>query len=407
MKQTYMKAAVGLYSNYFLLGMVNIILSSNMASLTEKWGTTSTGISYVIAAIGFGKLLTYSSFGVLSDKVGRKPLLIFSSIFMAIFLVSIPLVPSYKLAFVFAILAGIANAAMDAGSYPALVEIFTKKASSANVLVKAFIAMGATILLFIIVFLSENNLFFGYSFFLLAVIYIINMFILILAAFPKGNDIVGKKSNENSEAVPRFKSEPKLLREGSSLIIIGFTSTALFTVAQIWLPSYGENAVFMANEQAVKLLSYYSVGSLVSVLLLAVILNKIKSTIVLVIYPIFTLVTVAVILTVKVPEVLIIAAFFLGVSTAGVFQLAVTLMNELFWTKKGAVTGLVSTAASVAAVVMPLATGAIAKSGSIDYIFFFDGFVAVIGICSGLYIFVRYNKLTEDAGETKEEPVLN
>ena len=57
MKHTYIKVAIRLYSNYFLLGMVNIILSSNMASLTEKWDTTSTGISYVIAAIGFGKLL--------------------------------------------------------------------------------------------------------------------------------------------------------------------------------------------------------------------------------------------------------------------------------------------------------------------------------------------------------------
>jgi len=406
MRNTYIKAAIGLYSNYFLLGMINIILSSNMASLTEKWDTTSTGISYVIAAIGFGKLLTYSSFGVLSDKIGRKPLLIFSSICMAIFLVSIPVLPSYKLAFIFAILAGIANAAMDAGSYPALVEMFTKKASSANVLVKAFMATGATILPFIIVFLSENDLFFGYSFFLLAAIYLINMFILIFAKFPKGNDAKTEESEVN-EVMSHFNSKPKISKEGISLIIIGFTSTALFTVAQIWLPSYGESTVSMANEQAVKLLSYYSVGSLISVLLLAVLLNKIKSTVILVLYPVITLVTVSVILTVKVPEVLTIASFFLGVSTAGVFQLAVTLMNELFWTKKGAVTGLVATASSIAAVVMPLATGRIAKSGAIDHIFIFDGFVAVIGMCSGLYIYVRYNKLTKDVNEEEKEPLLN
>ena len=69
MKNMYMKAAIGLYSNYFLLGMVNIILSSNMESLTAKWGTTRTIISYIIAAIVFVKLLSYSSLGVLSDKV--------------------------------------------------------------------------------------------------------------------------------------------------------------------------------------------------------------------------------------------------------------------------------------------------------------------------------------------------
>lgn len=396
MKQSYVKAAIGLYSNYFLLGMVNIILSSNMGSLTEKWDITSTDISYIIAAIGFGKLLTYSGFGVLSDKIGRKPLLIFSSIAMAIFLVSIPLLPNYKWAFLFAILAGIANAAMDAGSYPALVEIFTKSANSANVLVKAFIATGATILPFMILFLSKNQLFFGYSFFLVAAIYLMNMLVLVFSQFPKVNQVQFEMREEN-EQKPRFSKEPKLLKEGLSLIVIGFTSTALFTVAQIWLPSYGEGAVFMPTEQSVKLLSYYSMGSLISVLFLAFILKRwVRSTTIIVLYPIITLVTVTVILTVKVPSVLIVASFFLGISTAGIFQLAVTLMNELFWTRKGTVTGFVSTAASIAAVVMPLATGYIAKSGAIDHIFIFDGFVATIGIIAGIYIFIKYNALTKE-----------
>lgn len=393
MKNTYIKAAIGLYSNYFLLGMVNMILSSNMASLTEKWDTTSTGISYVIAAIGFGKLLSYSSLGVLSDKVGRKPLLILSSLLMAVFLVSIPLLPSYKWALLFAVLAGIANAAMDAGSYPALVEMFTKSASSANVLVKAFMATGATILPFIVLFLAKNDLFFGYSFFLLAAIYIVNMIVLLISSFPKVNEIL-LNNEEQIKPISTFKSEPKLLKDGLSLIIIGFTSTALFTVAQIWLPSYAQNAVFMTNNQSVKLLSYYSIGSLISVLFLAFILKKkVKSTIILVVYPIITFITVSIILFVKVPLVLTFASFFLGFSTAGILQLAITLMTELFWTKKGAVTGLVATASSVASVILPIVTGKIAKSGAINYIFFFDGFIAIIGILSGYYIYSRYRKL--------------
>lgn len=398
MKKTYIKAAIGLYSNYFLLGMVNIILSSNMESLTDKWDTTSAEISYIIAAIGFGKLLTYSSFGVLSDKIGRKPLLVYSSITMAISFASIPFLPNYQLAFIFAIIAGTANAAMDAGSYPALVEMFTKSANSANVLVKAFISFGATILPFIVLYLSENDLFFGYSFFLLAIVYLINMFVLLASKFPNVKDLAVTKDSEiDSITTPRYSREPKLLKEGLSLIIIGFTSTALFTVAQIWLPSYGQFAVNMTNDQSVKLLSYYSVGSLLSVLVLAFILKKqVRSTTILVLYPMITLVTVTVILTIKVPFVLTIAAFFLGISTAGIFQLAVTLMTQLFWSKKGTVTGLVSTASSVAAVVMPLVTGLISKSGAINYIFIFDGFIAMLGILSAVYIFIRYNSLTEN-----------
>ena len=54
MKNKYMKTASGVYINYFLLGMVNIMLASNMSYLTEQWDTDYAGVSYIIAAIGEG-----------------------------------------------------------------------------------------------------------------------------------------------------------------------------------------------------------------------------------------------------------------------------------------------------------------------------------------------------------------
>lgn len=393
MKRSYIQASIGLYSNYFLLGMVNIILSSNMTYLTAQWETDRTGVSYIIAAIGFGKLLSYSSFGVLSDKIGRKPLLLFASIAMAVFAIGIPLTSNYYIALLFAILAGFGNAAMDAGSYPALVEIFKKKAGSANVMVKAFMAIGAIILPFIILFLSENGLFYGYAFYLLAIIYMINLFILIWSSFP-GQVEIAEAFETDGEAEDDQKLTPDFWKEGIALIVIGFTSTALFTVAQIWLPSYGEQVVGLAVNDSVKLLSYYSMGSLLSVLILAFILNKfIRPVTVLIIYPILTALTVLLVLTWKNPSFIVIGSFFLGFSTAGILQLAITIMTELFWRKKGTVTGLVATASSIAAVALPIATGIIAKRWGIAHIFIFDGFVAAIGIAAACIVRVRYINL--------------
>ncbi len=79
MKNKYMLSASGMYINYFLLGMVNIMLASNMSFLTKQLNTDGAGISYIISAIGIGKLLSYSVSGILSDKFGRKPLIIVSS----------------------------------------------------------------------------------------------------------------------------------------------------------------------------------------------------------------------------------------------------------------------------------------------------------------------------------------
>lgn len=118
-------------------------------------------------------------------------------------------------------------------------------------------------------------------------------------------------------------------------MIIGFTSTGLFTVSQIWLPTYGQQAVGMTMASSIKLLSYYSLGALISVLVLSVLLKKIVRPItVIMIYPIITFISILTILLVKVPIIVSITAFFIGLSTAGIFQLAITIMTDFSGEKR-------------------------------------------------------------------------
>lgn len=388
-----MLSASGMYINYFLLGMVNIMLASNMSFLTKQLNTDGAGISYIISAIGIGKLLSYSLSGILSDKFGRKPLILVSSLTMAIFLIGIPLSPNYPTAFIFAIIAGIANSAMDAGTYPALIEVFPKSSGSASVLVKAFISAGAALLPFMIAFFADRDLFYGYAFFLPALIYLLNMIFMFKLPFPNHKREQSTVQQQNT-AENKFISPPKMKQEGIALIVIGFTSTALFTVAQIWLPTYGQQVLGMAESSSVRLLSYYSIGALISVLVLAVLLSKVlRPVTVILVYPMITLIAVLTLLFVKVPTIAIVAAFFMGFSTAGVFQLAITVMTELFWNKKGTVTGIVATAAGLAAILLPLATGLMSKTGHISIIFIFDAMLSVVGMTAAAFVNYRYRKI--------------
>lgn len=43
MKNIYTKMAAGLYINYFLLGMINIIIASNMEALSKQLHTSAAG----------------------------------------------------------------------------------------------------------------------------------------------------------------------------------------------------------------------------------------------------------------------------------------------------------------------------------------------------------------------------
>ncbi|MGE6630629.1 MFS transporter [Bacillus sp. NPDC077027] len=393
MKNPYMKTASGMYVNYFLLGMVNIILASNMPFLTKQLHTDSAGISFIISALGIGRVLTYGISGVLSDRFGRKPVILVSGLLMAVFLIGIPLSPSYQVAFIFAILAGIANSAMDAGTYPALMESFPQNSGSANVIVKAFISIGATLLPFAIFFLAEHDLFYGYAFFIPALIYLVNVLFLWTLPFPNHRKIEQVQVTEHN-AVPRFSSEPTFWREGIALIVISFTSNGLYALPQIWLPTYGEEILELTSGGAVKLLSYYSMGGLLSVLLLAWLLRRfIRPVTILLVYPMITLISIFVLLVVKSPVIGTINAFVLGFSTAGVFQLTLTVMAEFFWKNKGTMTGIISTAGGVSAIVIPVVTGLIKSNSTILQIFMFDAVITVIAILGAIYIFYRYRRI--------------
>lgn len=157
MKRSSFPVATGLYVNYLLFGMFNIMLASHMSFLTKHLHTDQAGISLLVSAMGFGRLFTLYISGVLSDRYGRKPFIVAAGLLMAVFLVGIPLSPSFEMAIVLAVLAGVANSFLDSGTYPALIEAFPQSSGSATVLVRGFISVGAAFLPLMIIFFYESR----------------------------------------------------------------------------------------------------------------------------------------------------------------------------------------------------------------------------------------------------------
>ena len=191
-----------------------------------------------------------------------------------------------------------------------------------------------------------------------------------------------------------FSVQPRFWREGIGVILIGFSSVALFMIIQIWLPTYGQEVVGLSEVEGVGLLSFYSIGGFISVLLLASFLNKqIKPITVLIVYPSIALFSLLILLLFPNPLVIMVISFLLGLSTSGLFQLAVTLMTEFFPKKKGTSSAFVSLASSAAFIVIPFVTGLITKYLSVTSVFILDMVVAVISILLALNISYRYKKV--------------
>lgn len=393
-KNKYMPTAISLYINYFVHGMGAIILAQNMQFLMKQFGTDKAGVAYVISALGIGRLLVLFVSGVLSDKLGRKPFVFAGMAVYSVFFVGILFSKSVSVAFVFALLAGMANSILDAGTYPALMEAFPEAAGTANVIIKAFVSGGQFVLPLLIGFLINNNLYFGYSFIFCIAIFVINAIFLIKLPFADQAKKEEKASSLDENSNNRFRSNPKFWVEGLALIIIGYTATATFYLISVWLPTYGTEVAKMSKSASLTLISYYSIGSLLSVFITSYLVKSLVKPVVFVfIYPLFSLMSLLLLWLVPTPTVCIISAFLIGFTAAGgVLQLALTTMAELFPSNKGKITGIVYTASSLATFTIPVMTGIISKT-SISNIILLDIIIAAIGVLLGLIVNVRYRKV--------------
>lgn len=392
----YTLTALGLYINYFIHGMGVIILSQNMTFLMEQLNTDKAGVAYVISALGIGRFIVLYISGALSDKFGRKPFVFAGIAAYIAFFAGILVSPNVQIAFIFGILAGMANSFLDSGTIPALIESFPDAGSSANVFNKAFISAGQFILPMIISFIVANDLWYGYSFIFCIAVLAINAIFLFTRPFPAVNaDKVETEEKEESVQELTGKAKPKFWIEGLALIIIGYTSTATFSIINTWIPSYGREVAGMAEAESLKLVSYYSVGSIVAVIFTSIIVKSlVKPVRIVFVYPLISVIMLTILLLNPTPLICIISAFVIGFAAAGgVLQLALTAMSDIFPSSKGKITGMVYSASSIAGFTVPAITGAI--SSNVANVILFNIVVTGLGVVLALIVNIRYNALAK------------
>ena len=395
-RHKYAPTAIGLYINYFIHGIGAIILMQNWAPLAAQWGTDKAGVLYVGSSFGIGRLLTILVMGILSDKFGRKPFVYIGMLLYVIFFAGVLLSPNMAVAYVFGIIAGMANSTLDAGTNPALMESFPTAKGTASILVKASMSVAQTLYPFIIVFVAFFSSYYGSIFIFCAVILAANALYLIKMPFPDHRQAEAAPGDPKAAAAgPVFREKPKMWLEGVCIILIGYTSTATFYLVSQCLNPLGTDILGMNPAEASGLMFYYGTGSLIAAFATSYLVKSlVKPTTVLVIYPLVSFFALLVMFFFQTAAVIKIGSFVLGFFAAGgVLQLSMTAMVEFFPKGKGTMGALVYTCSSVATFSIPVVAGYLTRSYDISYTLLFDAVVTGVGVLLALVVMYRYRKV--------------
>ncbi|PWC12567.1 MFS transporter [Brenneria corticis] len=385
----FLLAVIGIYLSYFLHGVSVITLAQNMTPLAEKFNTDNAGIAYVISGIGLGRLISILFFGVISDKFGRRSVIFLGIALYLLFFFGILLSPNLIVAFVLAFCVGAANAALDTGGYPALMECYPKTSGSAVILVKAMVSFGQMFYPMLVSYLLVSQIWYGYAMIIPGVLFLLVTLLVLKSKFP--SQLVDANLAKD---LPQMNSKPLAWLEGVASIVFGVAAFSTFYVIVVWMPKYAMAFGGMGEAEALKTISYYSLGSLLCVFLFAFLLKSM-------IRPVWanvfnaglSVITGIVIYLYPSPLVCNVGSFIIGFSAAGgILQLGVSVMSEFFPKSKAKVTSVYMMMGGLANFIIPLITGYLSTIG-LQYIILLDVVFASVAFITAIVVFVRYYKV--------------
>ncbi|MDD7113062.1 MAG: MFS transporter [Lachnospiraceae bacterium] len=391
MDKKYLPSALILYLNYFIHGIGCSILSQQVVKelLAAQWGIGDVmAVTSVAAALGLGRLISLPFAGPLSDKLGRRISVLIGVASYAIFFVGIAFSPNMAVAYVAAVLGGIANSFLDTATYPAVAEIMYKYTGIATMGIKFFISIAQLLMPFFLGMVAGSAMSYLMLPLVAAIVIVILGVLAIFAPLPAASES-GKK-----ESLIENLKNAHFSVESVALILIGFTSTATF---QLWLncaQTFGKEIAGIPSETVSIMQTYYSAGTMVALIVTSFLITKFKQVRFLVIYPAISVIMLALVYIIKSPAICYVGAFVIGYAAAGgVLQMATATVNDLFPKIKGTITSLVMIASSLCNYTI---LSAAAKMTATNVIVM-NIVITVIGVVLAIFVNVRYGTLLKNA----------
>lgn len=366
----YFLSLLTVYLVYLTHGIQAIVISQNLDQFAAQWGTDSAGVYGVIAYTGLAKFISVWICGELSDKLGRKIMIVAGSIMYIGFFGLLLTTSSIAVAGVAAFMAGLATSFFDGACYPVAQETWVESPGTAVIIIKGVISVSGLIYPMLVVSLRASG---AWKVGIIIPIVLSVILLLVSAVAPYIYDkerkekraqsggqkeIADKSSKLDSDAqkaMARFiKKPPAFVTVGCALY--GFIAMATMYSGQQLLTRFGMTVVGMSDAGAASLTSLYTGGSLAAVIIWGVFMARFRwRTLKVLLIDLFgSILSYALVCTVHVAAVVQIAALGIGFFAAGgALQCGVALMQEFHPGNKGRNLGIYYTFMGAASYALP------------------------------------------------------
>ncbi|MBE6012339.1 MAG: MFS transporter [Lachnospiraceae bacterium] len=354
-----MKPAVIAYMAFLLFGSFLSIVSSYFNILASHFSHSLSSISLMLSAMATGRILTIFISGFIADRIGRKLMLFASISCVTVFFVFVPFTTNFTIALMLSAIAGMGHGMTDSSATALVLDCFPDKPNFPLSLIQVFFCVGAMSTPIAADVLFSNGIYFGWGFWGLGVLGIVAAFLILTAKFPP---YIKDKAEIDTLIQNKFNVKPSVYREGLLIGLIVFFYSITTTTLTTWGGTYAMEAVGIEPIKSIHVLTYYNIGCMTGTFIIAKLLDRIHSTVFIILNPVMIILFMFLFYTLKSPGLSYMLFMGSGLFAGIFYSLALSVVDEMFPEKKASASGVTMGMSALGSFCTPVITGRIYES---------------------------------------------
>lgn len=377
------------FINIFFIGTTVVLLSSTKTNLMEAYAIGLAQIGLLITVRSLVNIALPTIFGRLSDKIGRKPVIISGIALLMLIYLAIPSFSDYNFLVITIIVMGVGFSLVDATSQAVLFDAHKDPMPLMPFMQVAF-ASGALSAPLIVSMLLERGMDWRIAYHMYAALLAILLILLIRAKFPPL-----AKGEKSADATIIFKKQPNFKKEGLTMCLFIFFITITHSTISEWGDIYFRDVYNFSHVWSVRALSFFQIGCLLGALVNFWLTSKRK------IHPsriiekelLIALIAFCVSLFLDNGVLAMILFVIIGMCAGTLFSMIIGIMGTLFRENSGAATGAILSSGSIGIALSSAIVGNLIDSLGIGSIFAALAFVILAALILSHIIKKQYNAL--------------